>query len=151
MEVSRKGIGGPKTQEGKIKVSLNALKHGLSARSEQAMQRVEEQIGCSYAEMLDKMRAYLQPRDPLEDVLVRRIARSAWRTMLTETVENRTLARNPEYLRLGNSYHNVIRNERFIDIHLHRAIIALERKRDKEYDKTQNKLNLLPVHEGVRP
>ena len=115
------------------------------------MQRVEEQIGCSYAEMLDNMRAYLQPRDPLEEVLVRRIARSAWRTMLTETVENRTLARNPDCLRLGNPYHNVIRNERFIDIHLHRAIIALERKRDKEYDKTQNKLNLLPVHEGIRP
>ena len=150
MEASRKGIGGPKTEEGKRRVSLNAFKHGLNARSQRAMEKVEALIGCSYAEMLDRMRNYLRPMDPLEDVLVRRIARSAWRTMVTESVENETLARCPERIHLGNSYQRVIHTERFIDIHLHRAIYALERKRRAEYDKTQNKLNLAPIHEGIR-
>ena len=150
MEASRKGIGGPKTEEGRRRVSLNAMKHGLHATSEQAMELVEQTIGCSYAEMLDRMRAYLKPMDPLEDVLVRRIARSAWRTMVTESVENTTLSRCSGRIFLGKTYLNVIHTERFIDIHLHRAIIALERKRGREYDKTQNKLNLSPIHEGIR-
>ena len=70
--------------------------------------------------------------------------------MVTESVENETLARYPERIHLGNSYQRIIHTERFIDIHLHRAIIALERKRRAEYDKTQNKLNSLPIHEGIR-
>ncbi len=97
------------------------------------------------------MRAYLQPRDPLEEVLVRRIARSAWRTMLTELAENMTLAKGRASLRLGRSYQNVIRSERFIDIHLHRAIIALQRKRERECDRLRNKLSPLPIHERILP
>jgi len=150
-EVSRKGIGGPKTEEGKRRVSINALKHGLHARSQQGMEALEEAIGCSYADTLDRMRAYFKPMDPLEDVLVRRIARSAWRMMVTETAENTILSRCASYVRVGKSYQAIIHTERFMDIHFHRAIAALQHKRDREYDKTQNKLNLLPIHEGIRP
>ena len=150
-ETSRRGIGGPKTEEGKRKTSMNALKHGLYATTEEGLAKIEELIGCSYSETLDRMRASLRPRDALEEVLVRRIARSAWRTMITESYENETLARCPERIHLGQSYQRVIHTERFIDIHLHRAIAALERRRCREYEKSQNKLNLVPVHEGIHP
>src|SRR5450759_1874670 len=106
-ENSRKGIGGPKTPEGKLKVSLNALKTGLHASSEQGMAALEEAIGCSYAETLDRMRNYFKPMDPLEDVLVRRIARSTWRMIVTESAENNVLARCAEYVRVTHRYRDV--------------------------------------------
>jgi hypothetical protein len=146
---TRKGIGGPKTEEGKRRVSTNALKHGLSATSEQAMEALEQTIGCSYAETLDRMRIYLKPMDPVEDVLVRRIARSTWRMMVTEKAENTVLSRRPDHIRVGKSYQAVIHTERFIDVHLHRAIAALQNKRGRECDKTQNKLNTPSIHEGI--
>jgi len=147
---SRKGIGGPKTPEGKLKVSLNALKTGLHASSEQGMAALEEAIGCSYAETLDRMRIYLKPMDPLEDVLVRRIARSTWRMIVTESAENNVLARCGEYVRVTHRYRDVIDTERFIDVHLHRAIRALQIKRDKEYEKSKNKLDSPRIHEAIQ-
>lgn len=143
---SRKGIGGPKTEEGKLRSSLNAIKNGLHVRSELGIQALEETVGCTYAETLERMRAHFRPMDPLEDVLVRRIARSAWRMLVTEAAENNVLSRCANYVRVGRAYEEVIHTERFIDIYLHRAIAALQRERGREYDKTKNELN--PPRQG---
>jgi len=135
---SRKGIGGPKTPEGKRRSSLNAMKHALYAASEQAMERLNEEIGRDYADMYQEMRAYFKPTDPLEELFVRRIARAAWRTLYTEAVENRDMASLRGVPGMTSCYSNIIRNERFIDIQLHRAVYALERKRKN----SGNELNL---------
>lgn len=141
MEISRKGIGGPKTAEGKMRVSLNALKHGLRAESEQAMDVLNEQVGRDYEEVHEELRAHFKPRDPLEELLVCRIARASWRTQLTQAIENKELERRGHVLRIGSHYEKIIRNERLIDMQLHRAVYALERKRQREYENATNKLN----------
>ena len=136
---SRRGIGGPKTPEGRRRVSLNAVKHGYYAKTEQAMKLLEEQVGRRYQEIHEEMRTHFKPRDPLEELLVRRISRAAWRTMLTEAVENKELVEYGGMPGLTDGYGSMIRNERFIDIQLHRALHALERKRQTE-KMLQNKL-----------
>ncbi len=143
----RKGIGGPKTPAGRRRVSLNALQHGYYAKTEAAMEILAEKVGRDYNDLLDELRAYFKPRDPLEELLVRRISRAAWRTLLTEAVENKELVKFGGMPGLTSNYGEMIRNERFIDIQLHRALYALERKRSQE-KMLQNKLNLLPGHEG---
>lgn len=142
MENSRKGIGGPKTDEGKRKVSLNAMKNGLHAKSQQAMEILMEEIGQGFDDLHATMRDHFKPKDPLEELLVRKIARAAWRSMLTEAVEERELsiASRPK---LTNRYEKMIRSERIIDIQLHRAICALERKR--QLSNKENKKITLPL------
>lgn len=144
---SRKGIGGPKTAAGRRRVSLNAVKHGYYAKTEAAMEVLAEKVGRDYNDLLAELREHFMPRDPLEELLVRRIARAAWRTFLTEAVENRELVKFGGMPGLTASYGDMIRNERFIDIQLHRALYALERKRSQE-KMLQNKLSLQPIHEG---
>jgi len=141
---SRKGIGGPKTPEGKRRVSLNALKHGLTAESPQASQFVAEQIGVEYESILEEMRAYYQPTDPVEELLVRRIARCSWRLMITEAMEDRVLARRGIQNTPGSSWERIILHERRIDIQLHRALAALAQKRHRERENAQNKLPEYP-------
>lgn len=139
---SRKGIGGPKTPEGKKRVSLNAMKHGLTATSPQGLEAISQEIGASYEQVLDEMRTHYSPRDFLEDRLVQRIARCFWRIMITQMKEDKHLEiRGANMLRPSKSYEKIIRHERMIDIQLHRAIAVLERKREKEAkEKLQNKL-----------
>jgi hypothetical protein len=148
-EGSRKGIGGPKTPQGRRRVSLNAIEHGYYAKTEAAMEILAERVGRDYKDLHEELRAYFKPRDPLEELLVRRISRAAWRTLLTEAVENTELVKFGGMPGLTHCYGDMIRNERFIDIQLHRALFALERKRCSE-KKLQNKLSLLPIHEGAR-
>lgn len=144
---SRKGIGGPKTPEGRRRVSLNAVKHGYYAKTDAAMQILAEQVGRDYNGLHAELQAYFRPRDPLEEILVRRISRAAWRTLISEAVENKELVKFGGMPGLTNCYGEMIKNERFIDIQLHRALHALERKRSSE-KVLQNKLNLLPLHGG---
>lgn len=143
---SRKGIGGPKTPAGRRKVSLNAIKHGYYAKTDQAMEILVEKVGRDYNDLLDEMRDHFKPCDALEEMLVRRIARACWRTFLTEAVENKELVQFGGMPGLTSNYGEMIRNERFIDIQFHRALFALERKRTQE-KMLRNKLTLLPVHE----
>lgn len=150
METSRKGIGGPKTPEGKRRSSLNAMKHALYATSEQAMEKLSAEIGRDYVDIHQEMRAHFKPVDPLEELLVRRIARAAWRTLYTEAIENRDIAGLRGVPGMTSCYSNIIRSERFIDIQLHRAIYALERKRASEYESRRNELNDQSVREGIR-
>ena len=60
---ARKGIGGPKTPEGKRRVSINALKHGLCAESQQGLQEVARIIGAEFEDILGGMLAHSVFRD----------------------------------------------------------------------------------------
>ena len=123
---------GPKTAEGKKRSSLNGLTHGLTARSRHAIQAITESIGVDFDTLLADLRAHYKPADPVEDQLVNRIARSAYRLALAESMERSLLENNPFLTRPNTSYDQILRYERLVDIHLHRAIAALARKREVE-------------------
>ncbi|MEN6356311.1 MAG: hypothetical protein ABFD83_04420 [Armatimonadota bacterium] len=150
--ISRKGIGGPKTEEGKKRVSLNAMKHGLTAVSPQGLETLAQDIGVTYEQVLEDFCRHYRPKDAVEEVLVKRIARCAWRLIITQAVEDRYLERRGLPNSIGKTYERIIKHERLSDIQLHRAIAALARKREREQNQnSQNKLNPDPVPSSNRP
>ena len=136
----RKGIGGPKTAQGKKRVSLNALKHGLCAESLHGLEAVADLVGKTFQEVLDEMRTCCRPVDAVEEILVRRIAQCSWRMLITETMEDHILGRRGFQPSVGQSRERLIRYERLTDIQLHRAIEALQRRRESKAKTTQNRL-----------
>lgn len=142
---SRKGIGGPKTAEGKRRVRLNALQAGLHARTEEAQKMVEEAIGQTLDEMHQELIDYYQPNDPIEDILVRRIARCAWKLRIYEAMEDYRLKWKVVRSSLSERLEKLSIMERRTDVQLHRAIQALAAKRkdarQEANEKWKNKLN----------
>ena len=134
---------GPRTPEGKRRSSLNALKHGLHATSPQALELIARETGVDFETILDEMRAHYEPADPVEEQLVKRIARCAWRLALAESMERRLMERRADPIRPGASYQKILRYEQLVDIHLHRAIAALAKKRRAE--------NKLSPHNELQP
>ena len=126
---TRRPGGGPKTEEGKKRSSLNALKHGLKARSPQAYERMVEEIGYGYDQIVEEMYRHFCPADPMESHLVRRIARCVWRLTVSEAMEKRATEQATNTNRPNASCERILKYERLVDIHLHRAISALERSR----------------------
>lgn len=123
---------GPTTPEGKLICSLNALKHGLTARSPQAFETIEEVHGIPFEDVLEEMNHHYMPADPIEVQLVKRIARCVWRLSLSAAMEERLLEQRPQATRPGTSYDKILKYERLVDIHLHRALATLHRKRELE-------------------
>jgi hypothetical protein len=124
--------GGPRTPEGKKRSSLNALKHGLDAVSPHALDVLKEQAGITYEAIWCEVEDYYCPRDPIEGQLCKRIARCLYRLSLSESMEKRLLTRRAGPARATPSYDRVLKFERLVDIHLHRAITALRQKRESE-------------------
>jgi len=81
--MSRKGKGGPKTLAGKREVSKNALQHGLSARHPAT--QAEAQLG---QELHQALVAHYVPSNPLEQLQVQRIARTAAKLAHLQVVED---------------------------------------------------------------
>ena len=123
---------GPNTDEGKKRVSLNALKHGLTARSPQALAAMEERSAVRFQPVLESVLAYYAPADPIEEALVNRIARCIWRLARAEDMEARSLESYPAPSRPGHSNESIVRYERTVDLQLHRAMRALQRKRARK-------------------
>ena len=134
--------GGPRTPEGKARCSLNALKHGLNATSPEAMAILASEAGVDLNMILDDVRAHYRPADLIEDELAKRIAKCVWRLALADTMEMRVLQRNAAPSRPCPSYEKIMRYERLVDIHLHRAIAALATKKCIENKfNSQNELS----------
>ena len=53
--------GGPKTEEGKRRVSLNALKHGFTAAAPHALEVLDFEPGVEFEPILEKAQAYFRP------------------------------------------------------------------------------------------
>jgi hypothetical protein len=119
---------GPTTAEGKRKSSMNALKHGMYANAQTLQAIGNPEV--SFNEMLAGLRKEYRPVGVVEEQLVRRIARCLWRLANGEVMERRLIEKRPNASRPGISYEKVLKYERLVDIHLHRALIALERKRE---------------------
>jgi hypothetical protein len=66
---------GPKTPQGRAAVSMNALRHGLSAKT--LVLQNEDPV--KFAEMLNDYFGYLQPTNPIEVDLVADIVAARWR------------------------------------------------------------------------
>ena len=123
---------GPATPEGKRRSSMNALKHGLTASSPHALEKVAQELGIDYLDIRVRIHAHYRPFDPIEEELVDRVALCLWRLRLSQAMERRLIERRPSLNRPGPSHERIMRYERLVDIHLHRAIAALARKKEAE-------------------
>ncbi len=78
---------GPKTEEGKEKSSLNALRHGLTGRH---VTLPTEDIG-AYRHNVKSFQDHLQPQGPIEANLVQTLADTAWRLNRVVALETKLL------------------------------------------------------------
>jgi hypothetical protein len=74
---TRKGIGGPRTKRGKLRSSLNALKHGLRARRPEAAGQATGAFRAWRARLIRRW----APASDAERFLARRFADVSWRLM----------------------------------------------------------------------
>ena len=128
---------GPATPEGKRRASMNALKHGLTASSPQALEKVAQEYGIELLDIRVSIQSHYRPADPIEAELVERIALCLWRLRLSKAMEQRLIVRHPSLNRPGPAHERIMRYERLVDIHLHRAIATLAQKREDENKLTR--------------
>jgi hypothetical protein len=82
---------GPRTEEGKARSRLNALKHGLLA-TEAANFGVEgEAARKTFEGLSDGLENYYRPRGPIEEILVQKIAIATWRLKRVMRFEARAM------------------------------------------------------------
>jgi hypothetical protein len=82
---------GPRTEEGKARSRLNALKHGLLA-TEAANFGVEgEAARKTFEGLSDRLENYYRPRGPIEEILVQKIAIVTWRLKRVMRFEARAM------------------------------------------------------------
>jgi hypothetical protein len=87
---------GPRTAAGKRRVALNALKHACDARRESAFRSVMARLGEDPAEfdrLVENLRRVWHPSDPLQELLVRDLARLYWQKLRAERVREEALTR----------------------------------------------------------
>jgi hypothetical protein len=84
---------GPKTEEGKEKSSLNALRHGLTGRH---VTLPTEDSG-AYKRHVKSFEDHLEPQGPIEASLVQSLADTAWRLNRVVALETKLL-KSPESL-----------------------------------------------------
>ena len=82
---------GPRTEEGKARSRLNALKHGLLA-TEAANFGVEgEPARRAFEGLSDRLENHYRPRGPIEEILVQKIAIATWRLKRAMCFEARAI------------------------------------------------------------
>ena len=83
---------GPRTPEGKARSAMNALRHGLRARS---FALLPEEDPAEWAEHLADLRAGLGPVDAAEEKLVTALAVAMWKEIRADRQEAEVLAAIP--------------------------------------------------------
>lgn len=81
---------GPKTHEGKIRSSRNALKHGLSAKH----MMIEGEDAAEFAELHESLLELFRPKPGSETEFVRRVATNIWRLLRIPMLEANILQPN---------------------------------------------------------
>jgi uncharacterized phage infection (PIP) family protein YhgE len=87
-------LGGPKTDEGKAKVRLNALKHGLTAQDTLLPDEDPDQLADLEAGLIEEY----QPDGTLESMLVYRLATVFWRLRRLNRLEAKAIEEEDERL-----------------------------------------------------
>ncbi len=143
---------GPKTREGKLRASMNALAHGLCATEPV----VPGEDPARYRQVVEALRAEYEPRTPLEMLLVERAVAGLWRLARLQRIEAELLTANPAMYRQQSDYLKVVardgslepttgellaesyrrldawqlsRYEATIERGVHRSLAALDRRR----------------------
>ncbi len=80
----RPRTGGPKTPEGKARVSRNKIKHGLTALTDQL---IPGEVQADWEAFRAEFRTHLAPSGPVEAMLVDRVAMLFWRLQRVGRVE----------------------------------------------------------------
>jgi len=93
---SRKGIGGPKTPEGKRRCSLNALKHGFEAKSPQALEMIDSQFDVDIKLIIGKLTLGFRPTNQQQHEIIRRMALYTARVGRANGMLQRLKAKNPD-------------------------------------------------------
>lgn len=144
---------GPKTEEGKSVARLNALKHGL--RSQLFGDAIDggDDDDAGYKDLLDELIDHYQPQNPVEELLVRRIALLDWRLHRISVAERRSMQSAPgvsHSLPPAGAMERILKYERTMDRELHRAIQQLEKMRvnlKKSTNEPEIELNLSVTNE----
>jgi hypothetical protein len=89
-------LGGVKTEGGKTVSKYNALKHGLLVQEV----AIASEDKARLQELLDGLRASLQPQGELEDILTDRIVANLWRLKRCMQVENGIIEYNRNDMRV---------------------------------------------------
>lgn len=97
-------------------------------------------LGMTYQDVLAEMRANYHPVGPIEEALVRRIARCNWRLRLFEVQEDHIIDRRGVASSVGSTRHELMRTERLVDIQLHRAVEALTKLKETERRNIRSEL-----------
>lgn len=125
---------GPRTREGKAKVRLNALRHGLRARDDIYLAAAGEEARSEIAELAEELSRDLRVQRPHERVLVSQIAHAFWKLARAFELEERERVwewpqRPAEHDRLLSLMDALTRYQTKADLELHRAFRALFRLR----------------------
>ena len=130
----RKGIGGPKTPEGKIRSSLNALKHGLTAKSPQAIELIYGESQARQQEILCNLMRRYHPTYYLQEELVAKMWKYAkncdYAEMMLKRLSN--MRHKSKYLSARIKLEQRIRMQR---IHFNRADAAFKETKNMRWKK----------------
>ncbi len=85
---------GPRTQQGKQKSSRNATKHGVFSK----VIILDSESKAEYEELLAGLRETLQPEGALEELLVEKLATTAWRQRRLLLAESAEIRKNTEFV-----------------------------------------------------
>ncbi|MBI2842224.1 MAG: hypothetical protein HYX78_02365 [Armatimonadetes bacterium] len=133
--------GGPKTAEGKKRSSLNALKHGLTAKSPHAHKLISGETRSKHDAILGLCILKLRPSNAEQMEIVRRIVGFAVRYATAEAMQKRFLRLNPGVSKYSPTMVKLERQKQMQTVHYERARLALARlkkpKRKKRLNRTQ--------------
>lgn len=129
---------GPKTAEGKLVSSRNALKHGLTAKAARhiVLEKVEKEA--DYKRFHGTMRSSYKPADAVQEVLVDRITSLFWRLARVNREEALIVWEEGRLRFTGDDPHYLIQNEKRMD-----AILRYEETIWKQVQLTIRELEKL--------
>ena len=78
---------GPRTDQGKIAISQNAIKHGLLARQDVIASESQADFDLYRDQILEE----LDPISPMETMLAERVVNLSWRLKRTARIQNQTI------------------------------------------------------------
>jgi hypothetical protein len=141
---------GPRTPEGKAKISANALKTGFFA----SVDRLNPQDSPSYLDAVEDLRMGLHPDGPVEEQLIRELAMFRARLLRLESAEYALLCADIE-TNTGDARElaaGYINNSEALD-RLQKAEVHLRRAYNRTWDRlerTQKERHKLPLDESLK-
>jgi len=126
---------GPRTEEGKRRCAMNALHHGLYAKTEQALrilreresqqQEPQQDEGPRLEDIEREMEEFFQPQNALERRLVNRVAVCLWRLARTQEMERLASVNAAGWMYPTSAMQEIIQYERRVELQLLRSLAAL--------------------------